>query len=147
MFALIEARGFSWHGSRWTDRPLEDSAAAVRRVVRIDTVDLGRGISVVIKIMVHTLWMYDDRHTQEATPFGFVLHLLGKGTASFLIAMGIAFTFSRVMTIFVVQWGLLIPVVLGATLLVQRAIDAVARVSVARRDIIACSSTSRLGAR
>ncbi len=62
---------------------------------RIDTLDFARGISVFIMIAVHTLWMYADSQVQSASAFGMVVHVLGKGTASFLVAMGISLALSR----------------------------------------------------
>lgn len=62
---------------------------------RIQAVDLGRGMSVFIMVMVHTLWMYGDIPTQSESTLGMVLHMLGKGTASFLVAMGICFMLTK----------------------------------------------------
>lgn len=62
---------------------------------RVSAIDLGRGGSVVVMVMVHTLWMYGDLATQRASALGYALHLLGKGTASFLVAMGFSFMLSR----------------------------------------------------
>jgi len=62
---------------------------------RILAIDLARGVSVLMVIIVHTLWMYGDVHTQENTWVGEVIHFIGKGTPMFLIAMGFSFLLSR----------------------------------------------------
>ncbi|WP_298773152.1 heparan-alpha-glucosaminide N-acetyltransferase domain-containing protein [uncultured Shewanella sp.] len=62
---------------------------------RLQAIDVARGLSVVIMIMVHTLWIYGDVATQGSTVFGSVIHILGKGTAAFLVAMGISYVLSR----------------------------------------------------
>lgn len=69
------------------------------RPVRLDALDLGRGLSVLVMIAVHTLWLYGDVKTQTASSLGAALHLLGKGTAAFLVAMGISFMLSRDQTV------------------------------------------------
>jgi len=62
---------------------------------RIQAIDLARGISVLLVIVVHTLWIYGNTNTQSETWLGSIVHLIGKGTAMFLIAMGVSFTLSR----------------------------------------------------
>ncbi len=62
---------------------------------RILAIDLARGISVLMVIIVHSLWMYGDTHTQSETWLGSIIHFIGKGTPMFLIAMGVSFTLSR----------------------------------------------------
>ncbi len=62
---------------------------------RILAMDFARGVSVLMVVMVHTLWIYGDLHTQTETWLGEVIHFIGKGTPMFLIAMGISFTMSR----------------------------------------------------
>ncbi|KZS42898.1 hypothetical protein AWE51_16155 [Aquimarina aggregata] len=62
---------------------------------RILAIDLARGISVLMVVIVHTLWIYGDIHTQSETWLGSIIHLIGKGTPMFLIAMGVSFTLSR----------------------------------------------------
>ncbi|WP_299004219.1 heparan-alpha-glucosaminide N-acetyltransferase domain-containing protein [uncultured Shewanella sp.] len=62
---------------------------------RLQAIDVARGLSVIIMIMVHTLWMYGDVATQGETLFGTIIHILGKGTAAFLVAMGISYVLSR----------------------------------------------------
>ncbi|WP_103071598.1 heparan-alpha-glucosaminide N-acetyltransferase domain-containing protein [Aquimarina sediminis] len=62
---------------------------------RILAIDLARGVSVLMVIMVHTLWIYGDIPTQADTWLGEVVHFIGKGTPMFLIAMGVSFTLSR----------------------------------------------------
>ena len=67
---------------------------------RILAIDLARGVSVLMVIIVHTLWMYGDVYTQENTWIGEVIHFIGKGTPMFLIAMGFSFLLSRNQSIF-----------------------------------------------
>ncbi|KAA1246370.1 heparan-alpha-glucosaminide N-acetyltransferase domain-containing protein [Aquimarina sp. RZ0] len=62
---------------------------------RILAIDLARGVSVLMVIIVHTLWIYGDIHTQSETWLGAMIHFIGKGTPMFLIAMGVSFTLSR----------------------------------------------------
>lgn len=62
---------------------------------RILAIDLARGVSVLMVIIVHTLWIYGDISTQSDTWLGGVVHFIGKGTPMFLIAMGVSFTLSR----------------------------------------------------
>lgn len=62
---------------------------------RLHTLDFARGLSVFIMVCVHTLWMYATIDTQANTFFGHTIHVLGKGTASFLVAMGISLALSR----------------------------------------------------
>ncbi|WP_144391844.1 heparan-alpha-glucosaminide N-acetyltransferase domain-containing protein [Pleionea sediminis] len=62
---------------------------------RLETLDIARGLSVVIMIMVHTLWMYGSVETQTSSWVGVVLHILGKGTAAFLLLMGFSMALSR----------------------------------------------------
>ncbi len=62
---------------------------------RIHAIDLARGISVLLVIIVHCLWIYGDITTQSETWLGKAIHFIGKGTPMFLIAMGVSFTLSR----------------------------------------------------
>ncbi|EAY27072.1 heparan-alpha-glucosaminide N-acetyltransferase domain-containing protein [Microscilla marina] len=62
---------------------------------RIQAIDLARGASTSMLVVIHTLWMYGDQHTQASTLLGSIVHLMGKGTGMFLITMGFSFTFSR----------------------------------------------------
>lgn len=62
---------------------------------RVEAIDFCRGISVLIMIVVHTLWMYGDKYTQTESGLGTLVHILGKGTASFLVAMGFCLALSR----------------------------------------------------
>ncbi len=62
---------------------------------RILAIDLARGLSVLLVIVVHTLWIYGDIATQSETWLGEAIHFIGKGTPMFLIAMGVSFTLSR----------------------------------------------------
>jgi len=67
---------------------------------RILAIDLARGISVLMVIIVHTLWIYGDIATQSETWLGEVIHFIGKGTPMFLIAMGVSFILSRNQSVF-----------------------------------------------
>lgn len=62
---------------------------------RILEIDLARGISVLMVIIVHTLWINGTVEMQSETWLGSIVHLIGKGTPMFLIAMGVSFTLSR----------------------------------------------------
>lgn len=62
---------------------------------RVRAFDLGRGISVLLMVLVHSLWMYGDRPTQFHSTFGTIVHLIGRGTAMFLVAMGFSFMVDR----------------------------------------------------
>ncbi|GAA4275773.1 heparan-alpha-glucosaminide N-acetyltransferase domain-containing protein [Aquimarina mytili] len=67
----------------------------MQRQNRILAIDLARGVSVLMVIIVHTLWIYGDIFTQSETWLGEAIHFIGKGTPMFLIAMGVSFTLSR----------------------------------------------------
>ncbi len=62
---------------------------------RIRAIDVGRGLAVFLMIMVHTLWMYADVATQTQSTFGHIIHFIGKGSAAFLMCMGISMVMSR----------------------------------------------------
>ncbi|MBL3655868.1 heparan-alpha-glucosaminide N-acetyltransferase domain-containing protein [Fulvivirga sediminis] len=61
---------------------------------RIKAIDFGRGMSVLVMILVHTLWVYGSIETQRDSMLGHVIHILGKGTAMFLVSMGVSFVLS-----------------------------------------------------
>lgn len=67
---------------------------------RVEVVDVARGLSVIVMIMVHTLWMYGSQATQTEALIGDLLHLLGKGTAAFLVLMGFSMALSSKNTSF-----------------------------------------------
>ncbi|MDY8135936.1 heparan-alpha-glucosaminide N-acetyltransferase domain-containing protein [Aquimarina sp. 2201CG5-10] len=67
---------------------------------RILAIDLARGVSVLMVVIVHTLWIYGDISTQSDTWLGEVIHFIGKGTPMFLIAMGVSFILSRNQSVF-----------------------------------------------
>lgn len=62
---------------------------------RILAIDLARGVSVIMVIIVHVLWIYGAIPVQAETWLGEVIHFIGKGTPMFLIAMGFSFILSR----------------------------------------------------
>ncbi|OJJ22575.1 hypothetical protein BKI52_07790 [marine bacterium AO1-C] len=62
---------------------------------RVKSIDLARGVGVLLLVPLHTLWMYADKHTQGNTLLGEVVHFTGTGTGMFLITMGFSFTMSR----------------------------------------------------
>lgn len=61
---------------------------------RIKTIDFGRGISVILMILVHTLWIHAKQEVQTQTALGHFIHFVGRGTPVFLIAMGFSFMIS-----------------------------------------------------
>ena len=62
---------------------------------RLRAIDLGRGLAVFLMIMVHTLWMYADVATQTDSVLGQGIHFVGKGSAAFLMCMGVSLVLSR----------------------------------------------------
>lgn len=68
---------------------------------RILEVDFGRGLAVFLMMIVHTLWMYGDAATQSNSWLGIAIHIMGKGTAAFLVAMGISVIISKPQTLLV----------------------------------------------
>ncbi len=62
---------------------------------RLRAIDVGRGLAVFLMVMVHTLWMYADVPTQTESLFGHVIHFIGKGSAAFLMCMGVSMVMSR----------------------------------------------------
>ena len=62
---------------------------------RLRAIDVGRGLAVFLMIMVHTLWMYADEPTQAESLLGHVIHFIGKGSAAFLMCMGVSMVLSR----------------------------------------------------
>ena len=62
---------------------------------RVLAIDLARGVSILMVIIVHTLWMYGDVHTQANTWVGSLIHFIGKGTPMFLMTMGFSYLLSR----------------------------------------------------
>lgn len=76
---------------------------------RILTLDIGRGLAVIVMVMVHTLWMYGSQETQSQSVVGGILHLLGKGTAAFLVLMGFSMALSsRQSSLLILQRGVLL---------------------------------------
>jgi uncharacterized membrane protein len=75
-------------------QPSASSAVAPVRE-RVVEIDIGRGLAVLLMILVHTLWMYGSKETQSSSVLGHVIHFVGKGTAAFLLTMGLSFTLSR----------------------------------------------------
>lgn len=66
-----------------------------QRPRRVEIIDIGRGVAVVLMIMVHTMWLYADVETQAGSALGVALHVVGKGTAGFLVVMGFSFMVAR----------------------------------------------------
>ncbi|ASP37550.1 hypothetical protein CHH28_02165 [Bacterioplanes sanyensis] len=62
---------------------------------RIEAVDIGRGLAVMVMVCVHVMWMYASVDTQGSTWLGHLLHTLGKGTAAFLLFMGMSLQLAR----------------------------------------------------
>jgi uncharacterized membrane protein len=76
---------------------VSDQTGAPKRVLVIDA---GRGTAVLGLVIVHTLWMYADTATQTQSLLGHIVHILGKGTAAFLVWMGISMMLSRHQTFY-----------------------------------------------
>ncbi len=64
------------------------------RYERVLAIDIGRGASVLLMIMVHTMWLYGSVDAQRSG-FGVALQVVGQGTAMFLVAMGFSFMLAR----------------------------------------------------
>lgn len=62
---------------------------------RVLAIDFGRGLAVILMVFVHTLWMYANPEVQGESWLGHVVHFLGKGTAAFLLCMGVSMMLSR----------------------------------------------------
>lgn len=62
---------------------------------RVLSIDIARGISVILMIMMHTMLVYGNQYTQTQTWLGEASLWIGRGTAMFLITMGISFVLSR----------------------------------------------------
>ena len=67
----------------------------IEKPSRILEIDFGRGLAVFLMMIVHTLWMYGDVATQSNSWLGIAIHIIGKGTAAFLVAMGISLVISK----------------------------------------------------
>lgn len=61
---------------------------------RLVAIDFGRGLAVFCLVFIHTLWMYASVEVQAESWLGTVIHFVGKGTAAFLICMGISMMLS-----------------------------------------------------
>jgi uncharacterized membrane protein len=66
-----------------------------KAINRIRAVDFARGLSVILMIMIHTMLIYGNIHTQTKTVVGEIALWLGRGTPMFLVTMGISFVLSR----------------------------------------------------
>jgi uncharacterized membrane protein len=62
---------------------------------RVLSIDYGRGVSVFVMMLVHTLVMYGRHDVQTSATFGQPIHIAGRGAAMFLVAMGFSFALSR----------------------------------------------------
>ncbi|AFU98481.1 heparan-alpha-glucosaminide N-acetyltransferase domain-containing protein [Simiduia agarivorans] len=71
------------------------NAQIQNRPPRADAVDMGRGLAVQLMVCVHTLWMYATQVVQSDAWLGHVVHFVGKGSAAFLICMGVSLVLSR----------------------------------------------------
>nr|WP_199162938.1 heparan-alpha-glucosaminide N-acetyltransferase domain-containing protein [Elizabethkingia sp. ASV34] len=67
----------------------------VQEKKRILAIDVARGMSVILMIMVHTMLIYGSPTTQTNTVLGQVILWLGRGTTMFLVSMGISFVLSK----------------------------------------------------
>ena len=66
---------------------------------RILAIDIARGLSVILMMMIHTMLIYGDIPTQTGSLLGKFILLIGKGTPMFLVTMGISFVLSRRQTL------------------------------------------------
>jgi uncharacterized membrane protein len=66
---------------------------------RILAIDIARGLSVILMMMIHTMLIYGDIPTQTSSLLGKFILLIGKGTPMFLVTMGISFVLSRRQTL------------------------------------------------
>ncbi|MFT3922290.1 MAG: heparan-alpha-glucosaminide N-acetyltransferase domain-containing protein [Myxococcales bacterium] len=62
---------------------------------RVIAIDFGRGASVFVMMLVHTLLMYGRPDVQTSATFGMPIHFAGRGAAMFLVAMGFSFALSE----------------------------------------------------
>lgn len=62
---------------------------------RAVAVDMGRGLAVLLMVFVHTLWMYAAKDVQSDSWLGHLVHFIGKGSAAFLICMGVSLVLAR----------------------------------------------------
>lgn len=74
------------------------------RPPRLAAVDFGRGLAVFCLVFIHTLWMYASVEVQAETWLGTIIHFIGKGTAAFLICMGISMMLSTRQTFANTVW-------------------------------------------
>ncbi|WP_435262560.1 heparan-alpha-glucosaminide N-acetyltransferase domain-containing protein [Tenacibaculum sp. nBUS_03] len=61
---------------------------------RIDTIDLVRGVSVLLMIPVHVMIVYSTMDTWNNTLLGEIIQVAERGTPMFLVVMGLSFVFS-----------------------------------------------------
>lgn len=66
---------------------------------RILAIDIARGLSVILMMMIHTMLIYGDIPTQTNSLLGKFILLIGKGTPMFLVTMGVSFVLSRRQTL------------------------------------------------
>jgi hypothetical protein len=66
---------------------------------RILAIDVARGLSVILMMMIHTMLIFGDIPTQTESLLGQFILLIGKGTPMFLVTMGISFVLSRRQTL------------------------------------------------
>jgi uncharacterized membrane protein len=78
-----------------------ESITMTEKPSRILEIDFGRGLAVFLMMIVHTLWMYGDTATQSGSWLGITVHIIGKGTAAFLVTMGISIIISKPQTLYV----------------------------------------------
>ncbi|MFA0964115.1 heparan-alpha-glucosaminide N-acetyltransferase domain-containing protein [Roseivirga sp. BDSF3-8] len=62
---------------------------------RLRAIDLARGISVILMVLVHTMLIYGNEATREDSVFGYMVYLMGHGAPMFLVSMGVSYVFSR----------------------------------------------------
>jgi hypothetical protein len=67
----------------------------VQQKKRVLAIDIARGMSVILMMMIHTMLIYGTIPTQTNTILGEITLWLGRGTTMFLVSMGISFVLSR----------------------------------------------------
>lgn len=67
----------------------------VQQKKRVLAIDIARGMSVILMMIIHTMLIYGTIETQTKTVLGEIILWLGRGTTMFLVSMGISFVLSR----------------------------------------------------
>lgn len=62
---------------------------------RFEALDVFKGISILFLIPLHCMMMYATKETWTDTNLGFIMQWVERGSPSFMVAMGVAFVFSK----------------------------------------------------